>query len=68
MGEYDDTLTLEGKIAVDFAHAMIARNGTFVSAIVCGYAQDMMAALKEHGLIVEKTAYTPGEDGGNAAC
>ena len=53
MGEYDDTLTLEGKIAVDFAHAMIAYNGDVDADIVCEMAQAMMIVLKERGMIRE---------------
>ncbi|CAM6031605.1 unnamed protein product [Sphagnum compactum] len=56
MGEYDDTLTLEGKIAVDFAHAMIAYNGAVIAdhASPAIIAADRLMKLKPVPLILPK--------------
>jgi hypothetical protein len=62
MGEYDESLTLEGKIAVDFAHARIACGGFFDTEAVCKQAKMMMAALKKHKMLVSVSTVSKLQD------
>ena len=51
--EYDIGLTLEGKLAVDFAHASIAARGGMDPKWACECAMLMVEELKKRGWVKE---------------